>query len=458
MENNSRQRPQRPATSSRTPKSSHNELSTRNTGTSISESRPRRPLTKQQRLERHKKRRRRVYMYRAAFAAIILLVLLLLGISISSLVKHINKDKADETTSPAIEVETEELPIVEEENNTVSFLAVGDNMGHERVYTYADENSGEAGDGEYDFLPSYEYMVEYIEEADLAFINQESIIGGDELGISGYPAFNSPEQWAYDLVTLGFDVVNSATNHSLDMGYTAIENSIETFSQFDDIVYTGVYNSEEDASTVKTIERNGITFAFLSYTYGTNGYELPNSYCVKLLDEDTIREDVAAAKEVSDVVIVSAHWGTESSYELNSTQLEYAQLFADLEVDLVVGHHPHVIQSLEWITGENGNETLVAYSLGNFLSTMETVDTQLEGMLTLDFIKGDDGEVTIENVEWTALINHFGDGTFNVRPLSEYTDELNAVHYVLADQCPNAIETFQEITLDTIGDEFTINY
>lgn len=416
----------------------------------------RRRLSQEERRRRYLRRRRKVYFYRAIFALVVLLLFAGAFTLVSTLFRKIfSNDAVEETTADTV---IEEVIIEEETPNTVSFLAVGDNMGHERVYTYADENAGELDDGEYDFLPSYTYMADYIAEADLAFINQESIIGGDDLGISGYPAFNSPEQLAFDLVTLGFDIINASTNHSLDKGFIGIQNSLEIFSQFDDILYAGVYATEEEAAEISTIEKNGITFAVLSYTFDTNGYEMPNDYCLNLFDEEEIRADVAAAKEVSDVIIVSAHWGTESSYELNSLQLEYAQLFADLEVDLVVGTHPHVIQSMEWITGENGNETLVAYSLGNFLSTMETVDTQLEGMLTLDFVQDEDGEVTIQNVEWTALINHFGDGTFNVRPLSEYTDELNAVHYVLADECPDAIETFREITDSIIGDEFTINY
>ena len=340
--------------------------------------------------------------------------------------------------------------------NSVSFLAVGDNLGHERVYTYADSNAGEVGDGKYDFKPSYTKVADTIKNADLAFINQESIIGGDDLGITGYPAFNSPEQWASDLTDLGFDMVNGATNHSLDKGFKAVQNTAEIWRQYDDVIFAGAYDSQEDADTIRVIERDGIKFSLLSYTYGTNGYTAPNDYCVPLFDENKITEDVKKAKEVSDVVIVSAHWGTESDYTVTETQKSYAQLFADLGVDLVIGTHPHVIQPLEWVTGTDGNKTLVAYSLGNFLSTMETVDTQLEGMLSLDFVKSGD-TISIENVVWTPLINHFGDGTFQVMPLKSYTDELNKVHYVLGDEEPNAIEAFKQKTKEVIGDDFKID-
>lgn len=338
----------------------------------------------------------------------------------------------------------------------VSFMAVGDNIGHERVYTYADKNSGSLNDGSYDFKPSYKYMTNYIKDADLSFINQESILGGDSLGISGYPAFNTPSQMANDLVDLGFDVINGASNHTLDKGFKGIQNSAKTWRQFKDVIFTGAYDSQEDADTIRVIERNGIKFSLLSYTYGTNGYALPNSYAVPLFDDNKITSDVKKAKEVSDVVLVSAHWGTESSAAIAKDQKHYAQLFADLGVDLVIGTHPHVIQPMEWITGTNGNKTLVAYCLGNFLSTMETVDTQLEGMLSLDFVKSGD-KVAIENVVWTPLINHFGDGTFVVMPLKDYTKELNATHYVLKDKEPNAIEAFKKQTQEVIGNDFKID-
>ena len=398
--------------------------------------------------------------YLMRFLVFILLPLLIIW-GVFTFISGLFNDSSSDTETVSTEI-TETVPseilVPEEPSNKVSLLAVGDNVIHERLFTYADKNKGESNDGTYDFLPSYQYMNDQISAADIAFINQETIIGGDEIGPAGYPAFNTPEQMAADLSTLGFDVVNGASNHSLDKGYSALANSIDIWNQYEDVSFIGLYDSPESNNTIPIIERNGIRFAFLAYTFSLNGAELdmPNDYCVKLFDEEVITQDVQKAKEISDVVIASAHWGVENDYTLNSLQTGYAQLFADLEVDLVIGHHPHVIQPLEWIEGKNKNQTLVAYSLGNFLSTMETVDTQLQGMLSLDFVKKEE-DVTIENVVWTPLINHFGDGTFNVRPLHDYTDELNASHLILADQCPNAIETFTKKTEEIIGSEFTID-
>lgn len=360
--------------------------------------------------------------------------------------KDTNPTDTNTTNSASSEVKKEK----------VSFVAVGDNIGHERVYTYADKSSGDLNDGLYDFKPLYQYVKDDISNADLAFINQESILGGDQLGISGYPAFNTPSALAKDLVDTGFDIINGASNHSLDKGFVGVQNSANTWRQFKDVIFNGTFDSAEDASTIRVIERNGIKFSLLSYTYGTNGYTSPNSYAVPLFDDAKISSDVQKAKQVSDVVIVSAHWGIESKEEVSESQLHYAQLFADLGVDLVIGTHPHVIQPMQWVSGKDGNQTLVAYCLGNFVSTMETVDTQLEGMLSLDFVKKD-GNVKIENVVWTPLVNYFGDGTIFMIPLKDLTQDLVDKHFVLKQGEPNAIEVFKQKTKEIIGDNFTIN-
>ncbi len=362
---------------------------------------------------------------------------------------------------PSNEPETIVNPTTEEKR--VSMLAVGDNIGHERIYTAGDLHAGEYLDGTYNFLQLYQNVSDDIAGVDLAFINQESIIGGDSLGITGYPAFNSPKQLASDLTSIGFDVVNSASNHSLDKGYIGIENTIEIWKEHPEVLLVGVHNSQEDSDRVKTIERNGITFAFVGYTYGTNGYTTTNEYAVHGFDPEQMTADINRAKEASDVVIVSAHWGVESSYETNQMQKDNAQFFADLGVHLVIGHHPHVIQPMEWLTGKDGNQTLVAYSLGNFISTMESVDNQLEGMLSLDFVEKD-GTIQIENVEWTMLINHFESSSSNIKEanptvykLSDYSSDLQDKHYILSQEEYDITEYFTKKTSETIGSDFKIN-
>lgn len=369
--------------------------------------------------------------------------------------------KSDDSNDSVKEEETSK-------DTVVSFIGVGDNLIHERMLEVADENAGAVNDGQYDFTPFYSELTSYFNEADLSYVNQETILGGDELGASGYPVFNTPSVMANNLHDLGVDVINTASNHSLDKGYQGIVNSVATWRQFSDMIAVGVNDSEEDQNTIKTITKNGITFAVLSYTYGTNGIVAPNSYCVNYFDEDTIRADVAKAKEISDAVIVLAHWGDEYSFTPNSMQNSYAQLFADLEVDLVVGCHVHVIQPMEYVTGANGNKTLVIYGLGNMISGMLEKECQLGGMVSLDFVKNSEGNITVENVKWIPLVNHYeGDANnimetrtnFKSYPLSKYTDELAATHGLNGyEGITITRDYFINLTQQVIGDNFTIEY
>lgn len=324
------------------------------------------------------------------------------------------------------------------ENITVSFIGVGDNLIHEMIYKQADAAAGEMNDGKYDFSEMYSHVKKDIQGADLAYIDQESIIGGDDLGISGYPIFNSPADLAKNVADTGFDIVNTANNHCLDKYQEGIDFSHDIWAKQKGVITAGTYTSQKDRDTIRTIKRKGITFSFLAYTYGTNGIEPPNPYSVAYFDEDQIRADVKKAKEVSDVVIVSAHWGDENVSAPTAFQKKYAKLFADLDVDVVVGEHPHVIQPVTWIKGKDGNKTLVIYSLGNFLNGMLDVNNVLGGMIRFDFVKhADNNEITIENVKWDPVISHYtGDASdimnsrknFTMYKLSDYTEALAKQH------------------------------
>ncbi|MGB7460936.1 MAG: CapA family protein, partial [Carnobacterium jeotgali] len=211
-------------------------------------------------------------------------------------------------------------------------MGVGDNLIHNVIFEEA-----QLEDGTFDFKPMFENVAEEIETADLAFINQETLIGGDDFGFSGYPAFNTPSDMSADLNELGFDLVNGASNHSLDKGRQGVVNTLDIWDKQEDMVFTGVFDSQEERDAIPVIERDGVTFSFLAYTYGTNGIEPDVSYRLNYFDEALITQDIERAKKVSDFVIVSAHWGDEHMLEPNEFQKKYAQLFADLEVDAVIG-------------------------------------------------------------------------------------------------------------------------
>jgi len=302
-----------------------------------------------------------------------------------------------------------------------SIIAVGDNLMHMPVV-----NGGIQEDGTYNYENYFDPLRSEIETADTAVINQETILGGAELGYSGFPTFNSPQEMGDALAAVGFDVVLQANNHSLDKGTQGILNAVSFWKEkHPEMVTLGLNESAEKQSEIAIIEKNGISFALLNYTYGLNGLELPSDkpYLVNLLDETMVAEHIEKAKRMADCVIVFPHWGTEYMTEPDSYQLEWTDFFADHGVDIVIGSHPHVVQPVKWVDRSDGKKMLVYYSLGNFISRQDKAYSMLGGMARINVEKtGDDIEITHGGI--TPLVTHFeyeGHWNFGVYKLSEYT-------------------------------------
>lgn len=325
----------------------------------------------------------------------------------------------------------------EETYRRVTLSAVGDNLMNFPVVEAADANLGEMNDGLYDFTPMYQGVADIVSSHDLNFIDIETILGGDYLGITGYPVFNSPNCIAEQVAGFGWNLATTATNHCLDVGLEGIQNSSNTWANFPQVLVTGTFTSQEDRDRIRTCERNGMTFAFLSYTDYLNGYIVPESapWSVAEASDEAITADVTRAHEVADVVIVAMSWGTENDFYPNDLQRHYAQLLANLEVDLVIGFGPHVIQPIEWHYGVDdagnptGTSTLVVFSLGNFLSNQPYSYANVEGCFTCAFERlGTSGRATITDLAWTPLINHISSGWHQVFKLKDYTSDLAATH------------------------------
>lgn len=346
-----------------------------------------------------------------------------------------------------------------DDNKDITFFAVGDNLIHDEIIDYA-----KTGDQDYDFKPIYKNMQEDIQDADLAFINQESIIGGDDLAFTGYPSFNTPSDMVENLSQIGFDIVSGSNNHSLDKGTQGVKNTVDYWKNVEeDTLFTGVFNSQEERDNIPVIEVDGISFSILTYTYGTNGIEAEFPYLLNYFDKDLIKKDVKKAKDLSDIVIVSAHWGDEHSLEPNQMQKDYAQLFADLEVDLVVGTHSHTIQPVEWVSGGNGNETLVIYSLGNFLASTTSDINMLGGSVQLDFVEENDN-YSIDNVLFEPIVIHYETAIendinsrtdFEIFKLENYANE-KAKKHALNNYEDNLVspDKYSEIVEEVIDNDF----
>lgn len=337
-------------------------------------------------------------------------------------VKTTQPEPAENTpveTEQSVETVPEEPePIV----TTSSIYAIGDILLHDSVY-----DAAKSGDG-YDFTPAFERVASKMSEADITVANQESMIGGSEIGLSSYPAFNSPYEIGDALQEAGVDFVTTANNHTLDRGVTAIENSIAHWNSID-MPYTGSFISEEDKANVRTLTANDISFAFLAYTYGTNGVVPKQPYHVNYIDIEAMKQDIQTAEQVADLTVVALHFGTEYEPLPNESQETLVQQLSDFGVDIIIGHHPHVLQPTAWVDGAEGNRTFVAYSLGNFLSGQQGDDRNTGGIVGIDVIKTVEADETTFELANPMFYPTFtrrssADGPFEVVPLQTAKPEL----------------------------------
>jgi len=346
--------------------------------------------------------------------------------------------------------------------NRVSFIAVGDIIVHSTVL--ADSQDLAVGTGkEFNFLPMFSNVADIIKDADLAYVNQESPYGGPDRAYTGYPMFSTPDQEGYDLMSLGFDIINLANNHMLDAGTKGYKRTIDFWKKQENVTYIGGYTDKADYENIRVIEKNGITIALLSYTYGTNGLSLSSGseMIIPLCDEsgnDDIDRMTKKAREMADIVMVSMHWGNEDWFEPSALQKKQVEIMVNNGVDVIIGTHPHVLEPMMWKERPDGGKTLVIYSLGNFLSGMLYIRNHVGGIAGFDIVKVGDAAfidapyfiptVCHQNVSWRK---------FKIYRFSDYTQELLSAH-----RCQNisdpgrSLEYMRKIIDNAIPQEFLI--
>ncbi len=336
---------------------------------------------------------------------------------------------------------------------SVSFCAVGANIANADILSSADAWAGTIGDGNYDFSPLYEQMSSVIAPYDIAFVNQGSTLGGHgNFEYQGFPSYNTPDTMADALEGAGFDVVNVNTNHTFDMWVSAVEHSHSVWAQHPNVTTVGSYASQADRDNIRIVERSGMSIAFLSYSYGQNGYklsDLPNDFYAPPFDKTKMRTEVERAKELADAVVVYLHFnemdeitGSTDPTRLTDQQEDYASYLAGLGVDLVLGCRGQSIQPVRYVgrgirttdgsgvTPENG--MLCVYGLGDFVSAYTLPSAVLSGMFSCDFVRDASGEVHVVNPTWHGLVEHRSGGVDYVCPLANYTPELAASNELLA--------------------------
>lgn len=349
-------------------------------------------------------------------------------------------------TEPTTVTTTETLP-PEPEYAEISFLAVGDNLIHSSLYKQAAKRAAEKGETGYDFDYAYKNVRDMIEPADIAVINQETLICNGIYEPSTYPCFNSPPELGDYMLDMGFDVFTIANNHTLDKGTKGLSACLDYWNDRPQAVVAGAYRDKEDESHIRTLEREGVVFSFLSYTESLNGLSLPaDSPLVigRTEDVELICSQIKAAKEVSDLCVVSLHWGVENSDIISDYQRQTAKALADAGADIIIGNHPHVLRDIEVIEREDGGKTVCAYSLGNFISAQSVGQNLIGGVLTFDLtVKLDDMTYEPSNIQLTPVITHYDGNYGNVRlyKLSEYTPEMAA---------SNGVRNFSKFDYDYI--------
>ena len=296
---------------------------------------------------------------------VILLLLGCIGFSLYNYTDLFNNDNGliIENNSKPKKEEKKEVP--KDEVYKISLFATGDGLIHNALAFFAKQK-----DGSYDFKPYLTEIKAITKNYDIVYYNQETPFGTNESEYSYYPNFSVPSEYGDAMVDAGFNLISLASNHSYDKGESGVLRSLSYWKSKDGVIFNGMAESEEERTSYQIGTKNNITYAMLSYTYGLNAEsrvkELKNKnkeYLVTVWDKDKAQKDIESLRDKVDILIVAMHWGVEYQLNPNDTQKEQAKFLADLGVDIIIGNHPHCIQPIEWI-----DDTLVIYSLGNFIS------------------------------------------------------------------------------------------
>lgn len=317
---------------------------------------------------------------------------------------------------------------------SITILGAGDDLIHSSVYNRA-KKLAEDGQG-FNFDPLYERVAGRIQGADVAVVNQETVIAPKVAPISGYPLFNSPTEVGDEMVKLGFDVINHANNHILDMGEKGIKATLDYWDT-KPVKVVGAYRNDADLQDIRIVEAKGVKTAHIGITEMTNGLYLPKGSDYRIIyasDTELIKSLIQKAKSMADVVVVSVHWGNEDTYTLSDQQKKLAQDMVDWGADIIFGNHPHVVQKLTLLTRKSdGAKCPVMFAFGNFISGQLYGRNMVSGLLTVTMTKDfTTGKTSYSGMEFEPIVTHYESHFQNlsIYPLSEYSDELARKHSV----------------------------
>lgn len=338
--------------------------------------------------------------------SLIILLLVLIIVFITNNLNFKSTNNSDFATDNAFSQNSEEDKNFEEQKDvTFTMTAIGDVMCHNTQYWDAYNKQTDS----YDFSYVFDDIKYYTEAADITIGSLETSFAGKERGYSNYPTFNSPDELAYAVKDIGVDVLSTAGNHCLDMGFSGLSRTIDVLDEAG-ISHLGTYKTQEDRDTILFKDIKGVKIAFINYTYGTNGIPIPSGkpFSVNLIDKDLIKKDIESAKsQDADLIVACMHWGTEYRTTANPEQEELADFLFNNGVDIILGNHPHVLEQMEkrTITLEDGStkEGFVIYACGNFICDQNAENTRNSIILNLTITKHKDKKITIDTVNYIPI-------------------------------------------------------
>lgn len=351
--------------------------------------------------------------------------------------EYIEVGKEIDEKEPIINEDNEVVEIIEEPKvSSIKLLAVGDIMFHSPQYRAAFNKETL----NYDFTPNFRHIKKYVEEANIALGNFETVTAGEDVGFSGFPRFNTPKESLLALKETGFDILSTANNHCLDQGKKGLIKTIDNINGYK-MKNIGTYKEPNDNMLIEEIE--DIKIGFLSYTYGLNGMDFTLtaeelSYMVNRIDEEKIKVDIEKLKSLDvDLIAVFIHWGNEYQREPSNYQIELGNKMVEWGANIILGSHPHVIQKSQ-IIEKDGKDNFIIYSMGNFLSnqrkeTMDNSYTEDGVMVNLEIEKNfTSGETIIKNINyiptWVHRYRENGKLFYEILPIDEYINgELDVV-------------------------------
>lgn len=349
----------------------------------------------------------------------------------------------------------------ETKQTKIRLIASGDQLSHDAVNKNAKTSNG------YDYKPFFSEVKPVFDKADIRFCNQEVPSASPSVGaVTGYPAFNAPEAFAEDLSSVGCNLINVGTNHSNDKGQAGIDATLDVWSRLPKLAIAGANKSQEDQNKISYFTVKGAKFALLSYNYQSNNNNL-TAYGVNMFNEDLMRSQLEEARRNNAYILVSVHWGTEDSPNIDSAQEKWSNFLANNGADIVLGTGPHVLEPVKKLPKKGGGETLVWYSLGNMLNTQLDIGGLFNGFAVMDF-KVEKSVVVLDSIsflptymhyEWTAqekaAQNLLARKNLKIYPLDQAAEPLarsqnNTTVQAQQERIKNTLNTFTEVPIITL--------